>query len=89
MIDLLNPNKNGFRHSSLTTKYTLSCSLAALWTIVFGIITAEAIYLGYSLVGHILAVTMAFATYILFSNERKHSHPAPPNRCRWDLEREG
>lgn len=89
MIDLLDPNSNGLRHSSPLTKYSISCILAGLWSAVFGIITAEVIYFGVSFIGHILAITMVFVTYTIFANERKHSPPSPPNKVQWDLEREG
>ena len=88
-IDLLNPNLNGFRYSSPLRKYSISCTLALLWSAVFGIMSAELIYFGYSLVGHILAISMVFVTWTLFSYERKRSHPSPPNKVKWDLEREG
>ena len=89
VTDLLNPNLNGFRYSSPLRKYSISCTLALLWSAVFGIMSAELIYFGYSLVGHILAISMVFVTWMLFSYERKHSHPSPPNKVQWDLEREG
>lgn len=89
MFDLLDPDRNGLRFSTPIAKYGISCVLATLWSLVFGIITAEVIYFGISFIGHILAITMVFATYIVFTNERKHSPPSPPNKCVWDLESEG
>ena len=89
MIDLLDPNRNGLRWSSPFTKYGISCTLAFLWSAVFGIITAEVIYFGVSFVGHVLAITMLFVTYFVFTQERKHAPPSPPNKVQWDLEREG
>lgn len=89
LFEILNPWLNGFRHSSLAVKYTYSCALALLWCTAFSVIAAEMIYLGRSVVGHWMAVSLIFVTYMLFNQERKHSNPAPPNRCRWDLEREG
>ena len=89
MFDLLDPDRNGLRFSSPLTKYGISCALAFLWSAVFGILTAELVYFGYSVVGHLLAISMLFVTWSLFNHEREHSHPGPPNRCVWDLEREG
>ena len=89
MFDLLDPERNGLQYSAPITKYGISCVLATLWSVVFGIITAEVIYFGVSFIGHILAITMVFVTYTVFTNERKHAPPSPPNKCVWDLENEG
>mgnify|MGYP006932090943 FL=1 len=87
--DLLNPNLNGLRSSPPEYKFMISCVLASLWCIAFGIYTAELLFIGYSIIGHILIIAMVFATWKVFSNARKHSHPSPPNKVRWNLEREG
>ena len=89
MFDLLDPERNGLQYSAPITKYGISCVLATLWSVVFGIITAEVIYFGVSFIGHILAITMVFVTYTIFASERKHSPPSPPNKVQWDLEKEG
>jgi len=89
MFSLLDPERNGLRHSTPLTKYGISCVLAFLWCAVFSIVTAEVVYFGYSVVGHLLAITMLFVTYYIFAHERKHSHPSPPNKVQWDLEKEG
>lgn len=89
LLDILNPNTNGLRASPPEFKFMISCVLSSLWSIVFGIITAELLFIGYSIIGHILAILMVFITWKIFINERKHSNPAPPNRCKWDLEHEG
>jgi hypothetical protein len=89
MFSILDPDRNGLRYSTPLTKYGISCVLAFLWSAVFSIITAEMVYFGYSVVGHWLAISMLFVTYYVFSQERKHSHPSPPNKVQWDLEKEG
>jgi len=89
MLSLLDPERNGLRYSTPLTKYGISCVLAFLWCAVFSIATAEFVYFGYSVVGHLLAISMLFVTYYIFAHERKHSHPSPPNKVQWDLEKEG
>ena len=89
ILELLNPNTNGLRQSPPEFKFMISCVLASLWSIAFGIYTAELLFIGYSIIGHILAILMVFVTWRVFTQERTHSEPAPPNRCRWDLEKEG
>ena len=89
LLDILNPNKNGLRAAPPEYKFMISCILAAFWCIAFGIYTAELLFIGYSIIGHIVLIFMIFVTWKVFSNVRKHSPPSPPNRVQWDLEREG
>ena len=89
VLELLNPNTNGLRTSPPEIKFLISCVLASLWSVAFGIYTAELLFIGYSIIGHILLILMVFVTWKVFTQERKHSEPAPPNRCRWNLEAEG
>ena len=89
LLDILNPNKNGLRSSPPEYKFMISCVLASLWSIAFGIYTAELLFIGYSIIGHILVILMVFATWKVFTYAGNYSSPAPPNRVRWNLEREG
>ena len=89
LLDILNPNKNGLRAAPPEYKFMISCVLAAFWCLAFGIYTAELLFIGYSIIGHIVLIFMIFVTWKVFSNVRKHSPPSPPNRVQWDLEREG
>ena len=89
LLDILNPNKNGLRAAPPEYKFMISCILAAFWCIAFGIYTAELLFIGYSIIGHIVLIFMVFVTWKVFSNFRKHSPPSPPNRVQCDLEREG
>ena len=89
LLDILNPNKNGLRAAPPEYKFMISCVLAAFWCVAFGIYTAELLFIGYSLIGHIVLIFMIFVTWKVFSNVRKHSPPSPPNRVQWDLEKEG
>ena len=89
LLDILNPNKNGLRAAPPEYKFMISCVLAAFWCLAFGIYTAELLFIGYSIIGHIVLIFMIFVTWKVFSNVRKHSPPSPPNRVQWDLEKEG
>jgi Flp pilus assembly protein TadB len=89
LLDILNPNKNGLRTSPPEFKFMISCVLASLWSVSFGIYTAELLFIGYSIIGHILLILMVFATWKVFTIARNYSNPAPPNRVRWNLEVEG
>jgi predicted membrane protein len=89
ILELLNPNTNGLRTSPPEFKFMISCVLASFWCIAFGIFTAELLFIGYNIIGHIAVISMVFFTWFMFSTERKKFRPAPPNKCRWDLEREG
>ena len=89
LLDILNPNKNGLRAAPPEYKFMISCILAAFWCLAFGIYTAELLFIGYSIIGHIVLIFMVFVTWKVFSNVRKHSPPSSPNRVQWDLEKEG
>lgn len=89
LLDILNPNKNGLRESPPEFKFMISCVLAGFWCIAFGIYTAELLFIGYSIIGHILLIFMVFVTWKVFTHVRKHSPPSPPNKVQWNLESEG
>jgi len=89
LTDILNPNRNGLRAAPTEYKFMISCTLASFWCIAFGIYTAELLFIGYSIIGHMLAILMVFITWKVFTDQRKHSQPSPPNKVQWDLEREG
>jgi len=89
LLDILNPNKNGLRAAPPEFKFMISCVLAAFWCIAFGIYTAELLFIGYSIIGHIILIFMIFVTWKVFSNVRENSEPSPPNKVKWNLESEG
>jgi hypothetical protein len=89
LTDLLNPNRNGLKSAPPEYKFMMSCILASLWCIAFGIYTAELLFIGYNIIGHLVVILMVFVTWKVFNDQRKHSRPSPPNKVQWDLEREG
>jgi len=86
---LLDGTKNALKNAPMEYKFLASNLLASLWCIAFGIFTAELLFIGYNIIGHIALITMVFFTWFVFTAERKKADPAPPNKCRWDLEQEG
>jgi len=86
---LLDGTKNALKTAPMEYKYLVSNLLAAMWCIGFGIYTAELLFIGYNIIGHAALITCVFLTFFVFAAERKTSEPAPPNKCVWDLEREG
>ena len=86
---LLDGSKNALKDSPMEYKFLVSNLLASLWCIAFGIFTAELLFIGYSIIGHIALITMVFFTWFVFTTEKKKADPAPPNKVRWNLEREG
>jgi small-conductance mechanosensitive channel len=86
---LLDGSRNALRHSPMEYRYLLSILLSAMWCVAFGIYTYELLYIGYNIIGHFVIITAVFFTFFVFSIEKKRSPKAPPNKVRWDLEREG
>ena len=86
---LLDSGKNALKTAPMEYKYLVSNLLASMWCIAFGIFTAELLFIGYNIIGHIALITMVFFTWFVFTTEKRKTDPAPPNRVRWDLEREG
>lgn len=87
--NILNPSLNGLKNSPTEYKFMMSVTLASFWCIAFGVYTAELLFIGYSIIGHMLAILMVFVTWKVFTDQRKHSRPSPPNKVKWDLEKEG
>ena len=86
---LLDGSKNALKTAPMEYKFLASNLLASLWCIAFGIFTAELLFIGYNIIGHVALITMVFFTWFVFTVEKKKTDPAPPNKVRWDLTREG
>ena len=65
-LNLLDPEINPLRHAPMHVKYFASIILACFWTLAFGLFVGEYLLIGYSMLGHIAVVTMAFTTWIVF-----------------------
>lgn len=86
---LLDHTKNALKHSSTEYRFMLTNTLAAMWCVAFGIYTAELLYIGYNIIGHTVLIAAVFFTFFVFTKEKSRTPPAPPNKVKWDLEREG
>ena len=86
---LLDGARNALKHSPMEYRYLLSITLAAMWCVAFGIYTYELLYIGYNIIGHFVIITAVFFTFFVFDKEKSRAPKAPPNKVRWDLEREG
>ena len=86
---LLDSSKNALKQSPMEYRFLLSVLLASMWCVGFGIYTVELLFIGYNIIGHIVLITCVFITWGVFTSVKKSTHPAPPNKVRWNLEREG
>ena len=86
---LLDSTKNALRTAPMEYKFLLSNTLAAMCCIAFGIYTAELLFIGYNIIGHTVLIAAVFFTWFVFTVEKKKADPSPPNKVRWNLEREG
>ena len=66
----------------------ISCVLLLFGVYCFGIYTPELLFIGYSIIGHILLITMVFLTKV-FSHVRLHSPPSPPNKVKMGFTERG
>ena len=72
--DLLNVDHNSLRSVPAPTKYLAMIMLSCFWALAFGLYIGEVYYIGYSMIGHIALITMAFVTWWTFRNlKRIHS----------------
>lgn len=65
-VELLDPDRNALRHAPAAIRYGASILLACLWCLAFGIWAGELWTIGYNMLGHILVISMAFATWAVF-----------------------
>jgi len=86
---LMDNTRNGLKNAPMEYKWLVTCLIAAMWCIAFGIFTAELLFIGYNIIGHLALITTAFFTFFVFTTEKGRAPKAPPNKVRWDLEREG
>lgn len=74
-VQLLDPNKNQLRHAPPQVKYLASILLGTFWCLAFGIFTGELLWIGYNMIGHVLLITMAFVTWLVFQYFKKTYSP--------------
>lgn len=91
LFGLLNGSINALKTAPLEYNFLFSCILAFMWCLAFGIYTAELVFIGYSIIGHILLLAAVFITWHLFQimKTKKKSLQSNKNIVAWDLEKEG
>jgi hypothetical protein len=86
---LLDSTTNALKDSPAEFRFLLSSILATMWCISFGIYTAELLFIGYNIIGHVLLITCVFITWGLFRLMKSNQAKVIPNKVRWDLSHEG
>lgn len=86
---LLNSTTNALKNSPAEFRFLLSLILATMWCISFGIYTAELLFIGYNIIGHLLLITCVFITWGLFRLVNAESTKSSKNKVLWDLNQEG
>jgi hypothetical protein len=89
LFGLLNGSINSLRTAPLEYNFLFSCILAFMWCLAFGIYTAELVFIGYSIIGHILLLASVFITWNLFRRMKNKPTQYTKNVVAWDLEKEG
>ena len=73
LFGLLNGTKNALKAAPLEYNYLFSCILAFMWCLAFGIYTAELVFIGYNIIGHIVLLACVFVTWGLFQKMKKRA----------------
>jgi hypothetical protein len=72
--NLLNVDRNALSSVPTSYKYLVMIMLSCFWALSFGLYVGEVYFIGYSMIGHIALITMAFVTWYTFRNlKRIHS----------------
>lgn len=87
--DLLSVDRNALASVPTSYKYLVMIMLSCFWALAFGLYAGEVYFIGYSMIGHIAVVTMAFVTWWSFRQLRQHSYDSSANsRGPFDLLRD-
>jgi len=73
--DLLSVDRNALASVPTSYKYLVMIMLSCFWALAFGLYVGEVYFIGYSMMGHIALITMAFVTWYVFRN-LKQMHDA-------------
>jgi hypothetical protein len=69
--DLLSVDRNALASVPASYKYLVMIMLSCFWALAFGLYVGEVYFIGYSMMGHIALITMAFVTWYTFRNLRR------------------
>jgi fatty acid desaturase len=76
-VNLLNVDRNELKRVPDETKYLAMIMLSCFWSLAFGLYTGELFFIGYSMIGHVLLITMCFVTWWTFRAYRARQAPYP------------
>jgi hypothetical protein len=74
-VNLLNVDRNELKRVPDETKYLAMIMLSCFWSLAFGLYTGELFFIGYSMFGHVLLITMCFVTWWIFRAYRARQAP--------------
>jgi hypothetical protein len=74
-VNLLNVDRNELKRVPDETKYLSMIMLSCFWSLAFGLYTGELFFIGYSMIGHVLLITMCFVTWWTFRAYRARQAP--------------
>jgi hypothetical protein len=69
--DLLSVDRNALASVPTPTKYLAMIMLSCFWALAFGLYVGEVYFIGYSMMGHLALVTIAFVTWWTFKRLRQ------------------
>lgn len=69
--DLLSVDRNALASVPTPYKYLVMIMLSCFWALAFGLYVGEVYFIGYSMIGHIALITMAFVTWYTFRNVKR------------------
>ena len=69
--DLLSVDRNALASVPASYKYLVMIMLSCFWALAFGLYVGEVYFIGYSMMGHIALITMAFVTWYTFRNLKR------------------
>ncbi len=69
--NLLNVDRNALSSVPTSYKYLVMVMLSCFWALAFGLYVGEVYFIGYSMIGHIALITMAFVTWYTFHNLKR------------------
>lgn len=72
---LLNVDRNALKRVPDESKYLAMIMLSCFWCLAFGLYVGELFFIGYSMLGHVLLVTMCFMTWWTFRAYRSRQTP--------------
>lgn len=80
---LLNIDRNALANIPDYAKYYSMIILSCFWALAFGLYVGELFFIGYSMIGHIALITMAFVTWWTFRGYQERAKFKPRQGDSW------